>query len=59
MTKRTVETVKPTKGQRDLEDHCDDCGEPISGGECWLGLCKGCESEMAEDPIRRQLMSRR
>ncbi len=34
-------------------DKCDDCGAPISGGECWLGLCRGCEARLAEDPTRR------
>ncbi len=35
------------------KDHCDDCGAAISGGECWLGLCKGCESDLAKDPTKR------
>ena len=25
----------------------------VKAGERWLGLCRGCESAMAEDPTRR------
>ena len=40
------------------KDHCDDCGAAISGGECWLGLCKGCESDLAKDPTQRDRAAR-
>ena len=41
-----------------MVDHCDDCGIAISGGECWLGLCKGCESDLAKDPTQRDRAAR-
>ncbi len=49
--------IFPTGGEhmkrKDHQDTCDHCGVPISGGDSWLGLCGGCESEMTKDPTKR------
>ncbi len=44
--------------RKDHQDTCDHCGVPISGGDSWLGLCGGCESEMAKDPTQRDRAAR-